>query len=125
MSVTWRLFFFAPHRRDAACQHCVNKSCVAQWQQETVVLALLVSLVHGVLPTQLFQLLRELRQLLPVEVDTVAGSRGRQSHALVESEWVFDIAVEPKAVRFEIGTIWAGGQQMDGYVMCPVASYRK
>jgi hypothetical protein len=44
---------------------------------------------------------------------------------LVEYEPVLDIAVEPKAVRFEIGAIWAGRQQMDGYVTCPVARYRK
>ena len=57
---------------------------------------------------QLLQLLRELRQPLPVEGDTVAGARWRQSHPLVESERVLDIAVEPKAVRFEIEAIWAG-----------------
>ena len=74
---------------------------------------------------QPLQLSRELRQPLPVEGDSVAGSCWRQSHALVESERVLDIAVEPKAVRFEIGAIWAGREQVDGDVMCPVASYWK
>ena len=53
------------------------------------------------------------------------GRRWRQSHPLVESERVLDIAVEPKAVRFEIGAIWAGREQVDGDVMCAVACYGK
>ena len=63
---------------------------------------------------QPLQLLRELRQPPPVEGHSMAGSRWRQSHPLVESERVLDIAVEPKAVRFKIGAIWTGRQQVDG-----------
>ena len=55
----------------------------------------------------------------------MAGSRWRQSHPLVESELVLDIAVKPKAVRFEIGAIWAGREQVDGDEDCAVACYRK
>ena len=69
--------------------------------------------------------MRELRQPLPLEVDTVAGSRWRQSHALVEYERVLNIAVKPKAVGFKIGAIWAGRQQVDRDVMCAVAGYGK
>ena len=74
---------------------------------------------------QLLQLLRELRQSLPVEGDTVAGARWRQSRPLVEGERVLDVAIEPKAVRFEIRAIWAGREQVDSDVMCPGASYWK
>ena len=38
---------------------------------------------------------------------------------------MLDIAVEPKTVGFEIGAIWAGREQVDSDVMCPVASYWK
>ena len=55
----------------------------------------------------------------------MAGARWRQSHPLVEGERVLDVAIEPKAVRFEIRAIWAGREQVDGDVMCPVASYWK
>ena len=69
--------------------------------------------------------MRELGQPLPIEDDTVTWSRWGQSHALVECERVLNIAVKPKAVRFMIGAIWAGRQQVDRDVMCAVAGYRK
>ena len=75
-------------------------------------------------PSQPLRLLCQLRQPFPVEGDSVAGPRWRQCHALVEGERVLDIAVKPKAVRFEIGAIWARREQVNGDVMCPMTSGR-
>ena len=55
----------------------------------------------------------------------MAVPRRRDRHALFEDQRVLDIAVEPKAVRFEIEAIWADRQQVDGDVVCAVACYRK
>jgi hypothetical protein len=63
------------------------------------------------------RLLCELRQSFPVEGDAVAGPGGRQRHALVQRERVFDIVIEPKSVRLEIGTVWAGREKVDGDVV--------
>src|SRR5215207_3067192 len=63
-------------------------------------------------PTQSLRLSRELRQSFPVEADSVAGPGWRQCRALVEDERVLDIPIEPKSVRLEIGTIWAGCEKM-------------
>ena len=81
-SETWRLCFFLSLPRETLCQHCVNKSRGAQWRREAVVPAWADQLRSMTSP-QRARLLRQLRHPLPVEVDTVAGSCGRQSHALV------------------------------------------
>src|SRR5688572_9219968 len=71
------------------------------------------------------RLLCELRQSFPVEGDAMAGPRGRQRHALVKYERVRDVTIEPKSVRLEIGTIWAGREKVDGDVVRTVAGDRK
>src|SRR5207302_7016635 len=76
-------------------------------------------------PMQPLRLSRELRQSLPVEADSVAGPGWRQCHALVEDERVLDIPIEPKSVRFEIGTIWAGREKVYCNVVRAVAGDRK
>ena len=51
----------------------------------------------------------------------MAGAQGGNRRSLLERQWMFDIAVEAKPMGLEIGTIWAGGEQMDGDIMRAVA----
>ena len=49
----------------------------------------------------------------------------RYCHSLFEDERLLDIAVEPEAVRLEIGAVLAGREQMHSNVMCAVAGHWK
>src|ERR1700730_8709874 len=49
----------------------------------------------------------------------------RYRHALFDGKRMLDIAVEPESVRLEIGTVWAGREQVHGNVMCAVAGHWK
>ena len=49
---------------------------------------------------------------LPVEGDAVAGAIRRDREAVLDRQRLGDVAVEAEAVRFQIGAVGAGGEQM-------------
>ena len=107
------------HPSEAACQHCVNKSRGARWRQKAVASCPSADQLRPISSHQSLQALAQAQPAFQSKVIPWPGRAGA-NHALVESERVLDIAVEPEAVGFEIGAIWAG-RQVDGDVMCAVA----
>src|SRR5436305_4868 len=56
-------------------------------------------------------------ECLPVELDAVAGSVGRESETVLDPQRLSDEAVETEAVGFEVGTVRHGREQMHGEVV--------
>src|SRR5215470_14995085 len=67
----------------------------------------------------------QLGQSFPIEVYAMAGAQGCDRHSFLEHQRMLDIAVEAETVGLEIGTIWAGREQMDGDIVRSMARDRK
>src|SRR5215813_6714334 len=53
-------------------------------------------------------------QRLPVELDAVARTIRRDGEAILDNQRMRDVAVEPESVRFQVGAVGRGGEEMHG-----------
>src|SRR5215217_3677077 len=67
----------------------------------------------------------DLFETLPIERNAVTGTVRRQREAVLDREWLGNVALETEAVGFEIGAVWAGGEKMHGDVVGAMAGDRK
>src|SRR5687767_9965679 len=65
----------------------------------------------------------DLFESLPVEGDSVAGPVWREGKSFLNRERLGDKAFEPETVRFEIGAVRTGSEEMNGHVMRAMAGH--